>query len=47
MSWAGGMPLGLFKGVRTYRLEPDGDDVTRFTSPEAASGGRPRRATRA
>lgn len=24
MVWAGGMPLGLFKGVRTYKLRPDG-----------------------
>jgi hypothetical protein len=24
MTWTGGMPLGLFKGVRTFRVVPDG-----------------------
>ena len=23
MTWSGGMPLGLFKGVRTFRLSPE------------------------
>ena len=25
MRWSGGMPLGLFKGERTYTLMPKGD----------------------
>ena len=25
MVWSGGLPLGLFKGVRTFTLEPQGD----------------------
>lgn len=38
MTWTGGMPLGLFKGVRTFRVIGDGDgselDVhERFTGP--------------
>jgi hypothetical protein len=37
MVWAGGMPLGLFKGVRTFTLEPAGD-ATRFVMREAYSG---------
>jgi uncharacterized protein YndB with AHSA1/START domain len=35
--FAGGMPLGLFRGVRTYTLTPDGDG-TRFTTREEYSG---------
>jgi hypothetical protein len=27
MTWSGGMPLGLFKGVRTFTLQPSGDDT--------------------
>src|SRR5258706_5344865 len=27
MIWAGGMPLGLFKGVRRFTLSPRGDGV--------------------
>lgn len=38
MTWQGGMPLGLFKGVRTYRLEPAGEGRTRFTMREDYSG---------
>ncbi len=34
---AGGMPLGLFTGTRTYHLEPE-DDRTRFTVSERYSG---------
>lgn len=34
---AGGMPLGLFTGTRTYRLDPDGDK-TRFQMIEVFSG---------
>lgn len=37
MVWTGGMPLGLFTGVRTYRLEPTGNGV-RFTMTEEFSG---------
>src|SRR5687767_14337416 len=38
MTWTGGMPLGLFRGVRTFRLEPRGggtDFVVReeYTGP--------------
>src|SRR5688500_3648499 len=28
MVWTGGMPLGLFKGARTYTLAPTGEGVT-------------------
>ena len=38
MTWRGGMPLGLFKGVRTYRLEPAGAGETRFEMREQFSG---------
>lgn len=38
MVWSGGMPLGLFKGVRTFTLEPQGDSATRFTIREVFSG---------
>ncbi len=37
MVWSDGMPLGLFRGNRTYLLEPDGDG-TRFTMTEEFSG---------
>jgi hypothetical protein len=37
MTWSGGMPLGLFKGVRTFALTPDGA-ATRFTMREEYSG---------
>jgi hypothetical protein len=37
MVWSGGMPLGLFKGVRTFRLTPE-DGATRFTMREEYSG---------
>jgi hypothetical protein len=37
MTWSGGMPLGLFKGVRTFTLTPDGDS-TRFTMREEYTG---------
>jgi hypothetical protein len=37
MVWTGGMPLGLFKGVRTYTLSPDGD-ATRFSMREEYTG---------
>jgi hypothetical protein len=38
MVWTGGMPLGLFKGVRTYTLAPDGNGATRFTMREEYTG---------
>jgi hypothetical protein len=38
MTWSGGMPLGLFRGVRTFRLSPAGDRATRFHVREEYSG---------
>ena len=38
MVWSGGMPLGLFKGERTFTLEPQGDGVTQFSLREVFSG---------
>jgi hypothetical protein len=38
MVWSGGMPLGLFKGERTFTLEADGSGVTRFAMREEFSG---------
>jgi hypothetical protein len=37
MAWTGGMPLGLFKGVRTFTLTPE-DGATRFTMREEFTG---------
>jgi hypothetical protein len=37
MTWTGGMPLGLFKGVRTFSLSPAGDG-TEFVMREEFSG---------
>jgi hypothetical protein len=37
MVWRAGMPLGLFKGVRTFRLTPQGA-ATRFDVREEFSG---------
>lgn len=37
MIWSGGMPLGLFKGVRTFTLTPNGSN-TQFTMREEFSG---------
>jgi uncharacterized protein YndB with AHSA1/START domain len=37
MVWEGGMPLGLFKGVRTFSLEPVSEG-TRFSMVEEYSG---------
>ena len=37
MTWSGGMPLGLFKGVRTFTLRPE-DGATRFTMREEYTG---------
>ena len=38
MTWTGGMPLGLFKGVRTFTLTSVGDGITRFNLREEYSG---------
>jgi hypothetical protein len=38
MTWSGGMPLGLFKGVRTFTLSPAGNGATRFAMREEYSG---------
>ncbi len=37
MTWSGGMPLGLFKGERTFTLTPQGGK-TEFTLHEVFSG---------
>ncbi len=36
MTWSGGMPLGLFRGVRTFGLTPDGS-ATHFVMREEYS----------
>ncbi len=38
MVFTGGMPLGLFRGVRTYTLEPDGSGGTNFHMREEYTG---------
>ena len=38
MVWTGGMPLGLFKGERTFTLTPNEDGTTEFTTREEFSG---------
>ena len=38
MTWSGGMPLGLFKGVRTFTLAAAADGTTRFQLREEYSG---------
>jgi hypothetical protein len=38
MTWTGGMPLGLFRGVRTFELVPGENGTTRFTMEERFSG---------
>ena len=38
MAWTGGMPLGLFKGVRTFTLTPQANDGIKFTLREEFSG---------
>jgi hypothetical protein len=37
MQWTGGMPFGLFKGVRTFQLSPQGSG-TEFSLTEEFSG---------
>jgi hypothetical protein len=38
MCWSGGMPLGLFKGERTFTLTPRGESGTDFKLREEYSG---------
>lgn len=38
MTWVGGMPLGLFKGVRTFTLTPRPDGSVDFSLEEVFSG---------
>lgn len=38
MVWSGGMPLGLFKGVREFVLSPQGDGSVDFSMKENFSG---------
>jgi len=38
MVWTGGMPLGLFRGQRTFTLEPLGNGELRFTVEEIFTG---------
>ena len=38
MVWSSGMPLGLFKGARTFTLEAQGEDATRVTVEETFTG---------
>ena len=38
MFWTGGMPLGLFKGVRTFTLVQQGNGTTEFILQETFSG---------
>ncbi len=38
MVWTGGMPLGLFKGERTYSLTPKNDGSVEFRMHEVFSG---------
>ena len=38
MTWTGGMPLDLFKGVRTFVLDPQQDGSVDFTVREEFTG---------
>ena len=38
MTWHSGMPLGLFKGVRTFTLTPQEGGTTHFSMREKFSG---------
>lgn len=38
MRWRGGLPLGLFVGERTFRLDAQSDGSTEFTMREEYSG---------
>ena len=39
MVWEDGMPMGMFSGVRTYTLIPQGEAQTTFVMEEVLSGG--------
>ena len=38
MTWVGGMPTGLFKGVRTFTLSPGDGGATEFSMQEVFTG---------
>ena len=38
MTWTGGMPLGLFRGVRTFTVMPTCNGSTEFTMREVYTG---------
>jgi hypothetical protein len=38
MAWRGGVPLGLFTGVRSYTLTPEGEGRTHFEMREEFTG---------
>lgn len=38
MTWSSGMPLGLFKGERTFTLTPQDDGTTRYDVREQFTG---------
>lgn len=38
MTWSGGMPFGLFTGVRTFTLDPQPDGTVNFTLREEFTG---------
>jgi len=38
MTWRGGMPLGLFEGVRRFTLSPRANGTTEFTMREEYTG---------
>ena len=38
MTWSGGMPLGLFKGERTFVIDPASEGQVHFTVREVFSG---------
>ena len=38
MTWSSGMPLGLFKGERTFTLTPQSNGTVEFTVREVFSG---------
>ena len=38
MVWTGGMPLGLFRGERTFTLDPLGDGTIKFHMKEVFDG---------
>ena len=47
MVWSDGMPLGMFKGVRTFALRSNGGEHTEFSMEEVYSGPLARLITRA